>query len=121
MSTQTIETTSPQPVKPLAWKTGVRAAANATWKVLASSPAEPFFTCQKTWDRTHYVGEAGYLLLAPLLEIAAAYDVPVTKTQTEDGSTHKTVTTYKAVIPVDGTTVTLWATDPDDAATAVEA
>ncbi|MFE3471153.1 hypothetical protein ACFXOI_05615 [Streptomyces bacillaris] len=118
MSTQTIETTSPQSVKPLAWKTGVQAAANATWKVLASasSPAEPFFTCQKTWDRTHYAGEAGYLLLAPLLEIAAAYDVPVTKTQTEGGST-----TYKVVVPVDGTTVTLWTTDPDDAATAVEA
>ncbi|MYR36410.1 hypothetical protein GTX14_05030 [Streptomyces sp. SID4944] len=114
MSTQTIGTTS-QTVKPLAWKAGVQAAANATWKILASasSPAEPFFTCQKTWG-THYVGEAGYLLLAPLLEIAAAYDVPVTKTQTEGGST-----TYKVVVPVDGTTVTLWTTDPDDATTAV--
>ncbi|MEU3972383.1 hypothetical protein [Streptomyces bacillaris] len=116
MSTQTIGTTPPQPTKGTDWKTGQRTAVNATHTVIdLPTTAQPLFTCQKTWGRQGgYVGEVGYLLLAPLLEIAAAYDVPVTELPALGGGT-----TYKVVAPVDGTTVTIWTTDPADAATAV--
>ncbi|MGW0545265.1 hypothetical protein ACWD0D_33965 [Streptomyces griseoincarnatus] len=115
MSTETIGTTA-QPALAPAWKSGLQLAMNATWKTIGvPTAAEPFYSTQKTWARTgDYVGEVGYLLLAPLKEIAEAYDVPVHET-TAGGTT-----TYKVVVPVDGITVTIWTTNPADAPAATE-
>ncbi|WP_228989455.1 hypothetical protein [Streptomyces sp. DH8] len=106
MSTETIATNS-QPV----WTSGLQLAMTATWKVIGIPSAQPFHAGQTSWDRTgDYVGEVHYLLLAPLREIAAAYDVPVTEAPAAGGGT-----TYKVVVPVDGTDVHIWTTNPADA------
>ncbi|MGW4250114.1 hypothetical protein [Streptomyces californicus] len=106
MSTESIATDS-QPT----WRSGLQQAMNATWKTIGlPAEAEPFYSGQKTWSRSgDYVGEIGYLLLAPLQEIAQAYGAPITETETATG------TTYKVVVPVDGTTVHIWTTNPADA------
>ncbi|MEV5688596.1 hypothetical protein AB0L68_36370 [Streptomyces sp. NPDC052164] len=110
MSTETIGAT-PQPAPVPAWQSGLRLAMNATWKAIGIPSAGPFHAGQTSWGRTgDYVGEVHYLLLAPLLEIAAAYDVPVAETPAAGGGT-----TYKVVAPVDGVTVTIWTTNPADA------
>lgn len=51
----------------------------------------------------------------PLLEIAEAYDVPVTEFTAGGGTT-----TYSVVVPVDGVDVRIWTSNPADAPTAVE-
>ncbi|MER7696207.1 hypothetical protein [Streptomyces sp. NPDC096095] len=115
MSIETI----PQPASATpAWQSGLQLAMNATWKALGiPTAAGPFFSGQKTWDRSSgYVGEVGYLLLAPLQEIAEAYDVPVTETPAAGGGT-----TYKVVAPVDGVDVHIWTTNPADAPTTTSA
>ncbi|MFI7239311.1 hypothetical protein [Streptomyces cyaneofuscatus] len=116
MSTETIDTAT-QPAPEPAWKADLQQAMNATWKTIGiPTAADPFFTGQKTWARDGaYVGEVGYLLLAPVLEIAAAYDVPVNETPAVGGGT-----TYRATVPVDGTDVHIWTSNPADAPTAVE-
>ncbi|MEU6952110.1 hypothetical protein [Streptomyces sp. NPDC045714] len=117
MSTETIGT-NPQPALAPTWQSGLQLAMNATWKAIGvPSAAEPFHAGQTTWGRTgDYVGEVHYLLLAPLLEIASAYDVPVAEVPAAGGGT-----TYKVVVPVDGIDVHIWTTDPADATTAVTA
>ncbi|WP_424918910.1 hypothetical protein [Streptomyces sp. wa1064] len=120
MTTETIGTapTTSEPPTPI-WQRSLQLAMNATWTAIGvpSAAAEPFHAGQTTWGRTgDYVGEVHYLLLAPLLEIAAAYDVPVTEVPAAGGGT-----TYKVVVPVDGIDVHIWTTDPADATTAVTA
>ncbi|GGZ52980.1 hypothetical protein [Streptomyces rubiginosohelvolus] len=118
MSTETIGTAptpTPEPPTPK-WKRSLQLAANATWKAVGISTAEPFYTGQKTWGRTGgYVGEIGYLSLAPLLEIAEEYDVPVSETPAPGGGT-----TWAIVVPVDGINVHIWTSNPDDAPTAAD-
>ncbi|MCX4504289.1 hypothetical protein [Streptomyces anulatus] len=119
MTTETIRTAptaTPEPPTPT-WQRSLQLATNATWKTIGiPTAAEPFYTGQKTWGRTGgYVGEIGYLLLAPLLEIAEAYDVPVTEFTAGGGTT-----TYSVVVPVDGVDVRIWTSNPADAPTAVE-
>ncbi|MET8707816.1 hypothetical protein [Streptomyces californicus] len=105
MSTESIATDS-QPT----WKSGLQQAMTATWKTIGIPTAQPFHAGQTSWDRTgDYVGEVHYELLAPIQEIAQAYGAPITETQTATG------TTYKTVVPVDGTNVHIWTTNPADA------
>ncbi|MFG2506775.1 hypothetical protein ACGFOW_14865 [Streptomyces rubiginosohelvolus] len=117
MSTETIGTApTPTPEPPAPWKRGLQLAANATWKAIGISTAEPFYTGQKTWGRDGaYVGEIGYLSLAPLLEIAEEYDVPVSETPAPGGGS-----TWAIVVPVDGIDVHIWTSNPDDAPTAAD-
>ncbi|MEU0001166.1 hypothetical protein ABZ069_30035 [Streptomyces microflavus] len=117
MSTETIETvgtTAPPAAEPGS-RADLQQAMNATWAVVGIPTADPFFTGQKVWGRpSAYVAEIGYLLLEPVLQIAAEYDVNVTETTTPSG------TTYKTVASVHGVDVHVWTTSPTDAPTAVE-
>ncbi|MFJ9889842.1 hypothetical protein ACIQRW_28860 [Streptomyces sp. NPDC091287] len=117
MSTETIGTT-PQPAPAPTWQAGLQLAMNATWKAIGiPTTAQPFHAGQTSWGRTgDYVGDVHYLLLAPLREIAAAYDVPVTETRPAGGGT-----TYTVVVPVDGVDVHIWTTNPADAPTTTSA
>lgn len=110
MTTEAIGTT-PTPAEP-AWKGGLERATAATWKAIGipTSARGPVHAAHRDWEgRGDYAGTIHYLLLAPLLEIAAAYDdAPVTETTNDAG------TTYSVSVPVDGITVTIWTTNPTD-------
>ncbi|MGW7473694.1 hypothetical protein ACWGIT_19125 [Streptomyces cyaneofuscatus] len=116
MSTETIDTAT-QPAPAPAWKRGLEQATAATWKAIGvPTQAVPFCVVQKDYEgRGEYAGDVCYQLLEPLLQIAAAYDVPVSESTAGGGGT-----TYSAVVPVDGINVTIWTTNPADAPTAVE-
>ncbi|MEV3848127.1 hypothetical protein AB0J30_15185 [Streptomyces microflavus] len=115
MSTETIATPAPPAPEPGS-RADLQQAMNATWTTVTTTAFDPFFTGQKTWGRDGaYVAEIGYLLLQPVLEIAAEYDVSVTETPSPSG------TTYKAVASVHGVDVHVWTASPTDAPTAVEA
>ncbi|MEU5284167.1 hypothetical protein AB0G97_09120 [Streptomyces sp. NPDC020755] len=110
MSTETIGTT-PQTAQP-AWKRGLKQAIAATWKTIGipTSAHGPIDAAHRDWEgHGDYAGTVHYLLLAPVREIAAAYDIPVTETTNDSG------TTYSVVVPVDGISVTIWTTNPADA------
>jgi len=117
VTTETIRT-NPQPAPAPEWQAGLQLAMNATWKAIGvPASAQPFHAGQTSWDHAgDYVGDVHYLLLAPLQEIAAAYDVPVTETRPAGGSI-----TYKVVVPVDGVDVHIWTTNPADAPTTTPA
>ncbi|MFW3459660.1 hypothetical protein ACN24K_01535 [Streptomyces microflavus] len=114
MSTETIGTETPAPA-PAAWQRGLQQAMTATWKAIGvPSAAAPFCIAQNDVGGGKHTGNVHYLLLAPLREIAEAYDVPVNES-TAGGST-----TYTVVVPVDGVTVTIWTTNPADAPAVTE-
>ncbi|MEV6471563.1 hypothetical protein [Streptomyces sp. NPDC051657] len=113
MSTETIGTT-PSPTPAPAWTRGLEQATAACWKAIGipTSAHGPIAATQRDWEgHGDYAGTVHYLLLAPLQEIATAYGAPVTETKNDAG------TTYSVVVPVDGISVTIWTTNPADAAT----
>ncbi|MFD4000888.1 hypothetical protein [Streptomyces rubiginosohelvolus] len=118
MSTETIGTAptpTPEPPTP-SWMRGLQLATNATWKAIGiPAEASPFCVTQNDMGDGEHTGHVHYLLLAPLLEIAEAYDAPVTETKSLGGGT-----TYSVAVPVDGVTVTIWTTDPADAPAVAE-
>ncbi|WP_299542091.1 hypothetical protein [uncultured Streptomyces sp.] len=103
-----------EPTPMPAWKAGLQLATTATWTAIGiPTAAAPYCVTQTDIGGGQHTGNVHYLLLAPLLEIARAYDVAVSELSSAAG------TTYTAVVPVDGVNVTIWTTNPTDANSAV--
>lgn len=111
----TTETTEPSAAaaEPTGWRAAQQLATNATWQVSGITAVAPFCVTQNDVDGGVYTGAVHYHLLAPLREIAEAYDVTVIESPSAGGGT-----AYRVVALVDGTSVTCWAVNPTDAPTA---